>query len=61
MLRENPNLTLNEVAESIGLTRDGVKKITDRLRYEGVLSRKGSTEAGKWVVVNTALKNRQWK
>lgn len=50
LLRKNPHLTLAEVAGVIGLTRDGVKKIADKLRTEGVLSRKGSTKAGEWVV-----------
>lgn len=50
LLRENPCLTLAEVAEIIGLTRDGVKKIADKLRSAGVLSRKGSTKAGEWIV-----------
>ncbi|MDE7081982.1 MAG: hypothetical protein K2O78_10055 [Muribaculaceae bacterium] len=38
------------MAEIIGLTRDGVKKIADKLRAEGILSREGSTKAGKWIV-----------
>lgn len=50
LLRKNPHLTLAEVSGVIGLTRDGVKKIADKLRTEGVLSRKGSTKAGEWVV-----------
>ncbi len=50
LLRENPHLTLAEIAGVIGLTRDGVKKIADKLRAEGILSRKGSTKAGEWVV-----------
>jgi len=50
LLRDNPRLTLADVAEMIGLTRDGVKKIVYKLRSEGILSRKGSTKAGEWVV-----------
>lgn len=50
LLHENPYLTLAEIAEIIGLTRDGVKKIADKLRAEGILSREGSTKAGKWIV-----------
>ena len=50
LLHGNPNLTLAEIAEIIGLTRDGVKKIADKLRAEGILSREGSTKAGKWIV-----------
>lgn len=50
LLHENPYLTLAEIAKIIGLTRDGVKKIADKLRAEGILSREGSTKAGKWIV-----------
>ena len=50
LLRDNPRLTLADVAEMIGLTRDGVKKIVYKLRSEGILSRKGSTKAGEWIV-----------
>lgn len=50
LLRDNPRLTLADIADMIGLTRDGVKKIADKLRAEGILSRKGSTKAGEWVV-----------
>lgn len=50
LLRENPRMTLNDVAETIGLTRDGVKKIADKLRAKEILTRKGSTKAGEWVV-----------
>lgn len=50
LLRENPRLTLAEVAEIVGLTRDGVKKIADKLRAKGILSRRGSTKAGEWIV-----------
>lgn len=50
LLRDNPRLTLAEVAKIIGLTRDGTKKIADKLRAEGILSRKGSTKAGEWIV-----------
>ncbi|MDE7081976.1 MAG: winged helix-turn-helix transcriptional regulator [Muribaculaceae bacterium] len=50
LLHGNPNLTLAEIAEIIGLTRDGVKKIADKLLAEGILSHEGSTKAGKWIV-----------
>lgn len=50
ILKTNPTLTLNEVAKRIGLSRIGIQKITDKLRAEGLLSRKGSTKAGEWIV-----------
>ncbi len=50
LLRENSKMTLSEVADKLGLTRNGVKKITDKLRRDGLLSRKGPTKSGEWVV-----------
>lgn len=43
-------MTLDEVAKIIGLLRIGVQKIASKLQAEGILSRKGSTKAGEWVV-----------
>lgn len=51
LLQANPHITLNEVAENIGLSRDGVKKIVDKLRKEGLVSRKGATKKGEWIVI----------
>lgn len=50
ILSRKPTSTLEEVAKLIGLSRIGVQKIVSKPRAEGVLSRKGSTKAGEWVV-----------
>ncbi len=52
LLKENSKMTLPEVGKKLGLTRDGVNKIVAKLRREGILSRKGSTKSGEWVVNN---------
>lgn len=49
-LRSNPNITLQEIADKIGITRRGVQKITDRLKSDGIIRREGSTKAGKWII-----------
>ena len=51
-LRANPAVTLQEVADKIGITRRGVQKITDRLKADGIIRREGSTKAGKWIINN---------
>lgn len=51
-LRANPAITLQEVADKIGITRRGVQKITDRLKADGIIRREGSTKAGKWIINN---------
>lgn len=50
ILSRKPATTLDEVAKLIGLSRIGVQKIVSKLRAEGILSRKGSTKAGEWIV-----------
>lgn len=49
-LRSNPTVTLQEIADKIGITRRGVQKITDRLKADGIIRREGSTKAGKWII-----------
>lgn len=50
ILRENPSLSTTEVASRLGTTRDGIRKVLDKLRSDGRLAREGSTKAGRWVV-----------
>ena len=55
ILSNNPNMTLSDVASEVGSTRDGIRKITDKLRANGSLIREGSTKSGRWIVLNTKL------
>lgn len=50
ILSRNSTMTLEEVAQLIGLSRIGVQKIVGKLKQEGVLSRKGSNKSGEWIV-----------
>ncbi|MDE5687702.1 MAG: putative DNA binding domain-containing protein [Paramuribaculum sp.] len=50
ILSKKPSITLDEVAKIIGLSRIGVQKIASKLRAEDILSRKGSTKSGEWIV-----------
>lgn len=44
IIKTNPTITLEEVAKTIGLTRDGVKKTVDKLKAEGLVAREGATK-----------------
>ena len=57
ILSNNPSMTLSDVASEVGSTRDGIRKITDKLRANGSLIREGSTKSGRWIVVNKKLNN----
>lgn len=50
LLSNNGNLTLPEIADKLQLSLGGVEKIVRQLKKEGILSREGSTKAGKWIV-----------
>ncbi len=50
ILRENPTLTTSEVASKLGTTRDGIRKVLEKLKADGRLTREGSTKAGRWIV-----------
>jgi len=50
LLRGNPDITLQKVAEQLSMTRDGVKKAVDKMRKSGIISREGSTKSGRWIV-----------
>ena len=50
VLSKDSKMTLEEVAEVIGMSRIGVQKIVGTLKHEGVLSRRGSNKKGEWIV-----------
>lgn len=49
MILDDPNVSLDELAHRVNLTKDGVRYHIDKLRKTGILSREG-TKGGKWVV-----------
>ena len=50
-IRDNPSDTVNDLVNLTGLTKDSVRYHMDKMRKEGTLARKGSTKAGKWIVL----------
>lgn len=50
VMRDNPTITVKELAPILGLTEAGVRYHIDRMRKEGKLERAGSTKSGKWIV-----------
>jgi predicted HTH transcriptional regulator len=51
ILSENPQITINGLAEATGLSVSGIKKRLNMLKEAGALQRTGSTKAGYWMVV----------
>ena len=50
LVKQNPQITIAELAERISKTDRTVQRALDSLREKGVLKRKGSRKAGYWVV-----------
>jgi predicted transcriptional regulator len=48
ILREQPELTIKEVAEQIGITQRGVEKSVANLRTEGKIRYVGPKKGGHW-------------
>jgi len=50
-IKENPDITQNELAAVLGITMDGVKYQIKNLTKKGALKREGSDRGGRWIVV----------
>lgn len=49
-MTENSQITVPEIAETIGLSIAGVEKNIRQLKKEGIISRTSDTKSGEWVV-----------
>lgn len=54
--RENPAITTEELAETIGMTRKGIEWHISNMKSEGILKREGPDSGGRWVL----LDDNQW-
>lgn len=50
LIKENPNITKEQLSLKLGITIDGVSYNIKKLRKEGKLERKGSTKSGTWII-----------
>ena len=51
LIKENPEITMRELADITGLTEKGIEWNIARLREEGKLRRVGPAKGGHWEVV----------
>lgn len=51
LMRSNPRISQAELAEALGLTRDGVKYHINKLRRAGVIAHVGPARGGHWEVL----------
>ena len=50
-IRNDPQMTRNELAVKLNISPDAVKRRMDKLKKAGKIEHQGSTKAGKWVVL----------
>lgn len=48
LVRENPTMTMRQMADVLGISRRQVERIVSRLKGEGRLTRKGGRRNGHW-------------
>ncbi|MBN1664455.1 MAG: winged helix-turn-helix transcriptional regulator [Deltaproteobacteria bacterium] len=51
LIKNNPSVTRNDLADQTGLSRHGVKYHLELLKKRGVIKHTGSTKKGKWELI----------
>ena len=51
LIKMNPNITQNEMAEKLGLTRDGISYNIKNLKDKKIIKRIGSPKTGTWKIL----------
>ena len=52
LIRQNPNITMSEIASSVGISAKAVEKLIARMKKDGVLVRVGPDKGGSWEIVD---------
>ena len=50
-IMENPNISLDELSDKMGISRSGVRWNIDKLKRDGRIKREGGRKNGRWVVI----------
>ena len=50
-IQARPKITQKELAQSIGITLDGIKYHIKNMTKQGLIKHEGSTKTGKWVIL----------
>ncbi len=51
LIRDNPHITLDEIASVLSVTRRSIEKKIKELRDAGYIKREGSNKIGRWVIL----------
>ena len=50
LILKNPEITQDKMAEIMGMSKNGIRYVMDKLKNRGILVRVGATKKGKWSV-----------
>lgn len=50
-IKTKPEITQKELAQSIGITLDGIKYHIKNMTKSGIIKHEGSTKAGMWIII----------
>lgn len=50
-IQAKPEITQKELAQSIGITLDGIKYHIKNMTKSGIIKHEGSTKSGKWIII----------
>ncbi|MDR1993610.1 MAG: winged helix-turn-helix transcriptional regulator [Nitrososphaerota archaeon] len=50
LIRENPSVTIPELAEKVGIANRNVEKNLKFLKDNGIIKREGAKKKGEWIV-----------
>ena len=51
LIKSNPDITQNEIAEKLNLTRDGISYNMKVLKDKNIIKREGSNKTGRWKII----------
>lgn len=49
-IMEDPGTTQKEIAQKMGMSKNGIRYVMDKLKERGILEREGATKKGKWII-----------
>lgn len=50
LILKNPEITQDKMAEVIGMSKNGIRYVMNKLKNRGILVRVGATKKGKWFI-----------
>ena len=50
LILKNPEMTQDKMAEIMGMSKNGIRYVMNKLKNKGILVRVGATKKGKWSI-----------